>query len=198
MSRLDLPEFYLTEDGARVREPVYRLLADCFLGAPGKPPGLWEAGCEIQHDLVPNEHMQPLNRAAGEAVERWQAALPIVAGRFTEEEIGEAAALMAPKEGEQVLPHALWWAGVLKLAAELKIKKAGMRVPAPTPQHVAPLNRTVPPMTAGEYKDAPHRDQAATGIKAHPQAARRLKPAQQPPAMTTEPRPQASDGVNAG
>src|SRR3974390_2433568 len=103
----NLPEFYVADDGTRVREPVYRLLADCFLGAPGKPPGLWEAGCEIQHDLPANEHMQPLNLAAGAAVERFEASLPIVAGRLSEEDIAEAAALLAPKEGEPVLPHAL-------------------------------------------------------------------------------------------
>lgn len=189
-----LPECYVADDGTRVSAPVYRLLADCFLGAPGKPPGLWEAGTELQHDLCPNEHMQPLNRAAAEQVETWQTALPIVNGRLTDVEIGEAAALMAPKDGEQVLPFPIYWAGVIKLAGELKARKAGPRV-APPVSYVTPFGaKVVPPMTAGDFKDVSHRDAAATGLKPHEQSAKRMKP-QARPSMSAEPRPPASDGV---
>jgi hypothetical protein len=191
-----LPEAYVADDGTRVTAPVYRLLADCFFGKPGGPPALWEAGTELQTDITPNEHMQPLNRAAAERLNRWEASLPIIAGKLDEADIQEAAALLAPREGEPVQPHPVWWAGVIKLAGELKMKRAGNRIPDPV-KTVAPLNQGhIPPMSAGDFKDVSHRDQRATGMQAHPQIAGKRMNRPTPP-MATEPKQPSGDAANA-
>lgn len=190
-----LPDVYVADDGTRVTAPVYRLLADCFFGKPGGPPALWEAGTELQTDITPNEHMEPLNKAAGVRIQRWLTSLPVVTAKLEESDIAEAAALLAPREGEATQPHGQWWAGVIKLAGELKKKREGRVIPE-TATTVSPLNQaSVPPMSAGDFKDVSHRDQKATGMKAHQQLAgkRVNRPA---PVMATEPKPPAGDAAN--
>ena len=194
MSEHNLPEFYQADDGSRVSTPVYELLADCFFGKPGGPPALWEAGTELQTDLIPNEHMKPLNRAAGERVEKWLQSLPIVAGKLDEQDLAEAASLLAPREGESMPPHPIWWAGVIKLAGELKLKRTGSRIPNPVREVTYAKGKTPPPLSAGNFKDVSHRDQEATGMKAHPQiAGKRVKRGS--PLMSAEPRQPAGDAT---
>lgn len=193
-----IPEFYVSGDGERVAEPVYRLLADCFLGMPGRPPALWEAGTELQHNLTPNDHMQPLNRAAAVAIDDWRQQLPPAAEAVSPDELLEASNMLmrSRQPGDAEIPYATWRASVYRLAMENKVHRGGMRMPAPpSAQPIRPLSgRQPPPMTAGDYKDVAHRDQAATGMQAHPQSARRMKPK---PTMSTEPPPANSDGVKA-
>lgn len=192
----ELPEYYIADNGDRVSQPVYLLLSDCFLGKPGGPPAKWEGGTELQTDLTPNDEMKPLNRAAGERVNRWRASLPIMSGRVEERDLAEAAALLAPREGEQIQPHEIWWAGVIRLAGELRMKRQGAHVPAPSSYIQRVTDRAAPPMSAGDFKDVAHRGQETTGMKAHDQlAAKRLQRKPAPP-MATEPKPPAGDATN--
>lgn len=195
MSDRHLPEFYIADDGTRVADPVYRLHADCFFGKPGGPPALWEAGTELETDLVPNEHMEPLNAAAAERIAQWRATLPIVTGKMSQENIEEAAKILQPREGEPIVPHEIWWPGVLKLAAELKAKRQGSTF-IPPAYTVAPANgRPVRPMTAGDFKDVSHRgDAQTTGVKAHPQLAGKRVRRNVPP-MSAEPAMPSGDAV---
>lgn len=191
------PQFYIADDGSRVSGPVYRLLADCFFGKPGGPPSLWEAGTELETDILPNEQMEPLNVAAAERMAAWRASLPIVTGRLTDEEIAEAAKLLAPREGEPIVPHEIWWPGVIRLAGELKAKRGGRTFIAPA-HTVQPANgKPVRPMTAGDYKDVSHRDQAQTGMQAHDKLPGRRVRREAPP-MATEPAQPSGDAVGQG
>lgn len=189
-----LPEHYHSDDGSMIAEPVYLLHAECFLGKYGAG-ALYEPGTELVYDQVPNEHMAPLNRAAGERYQEWMNSLPGVGGQLSQEDIAEAAKLMARKDGDEELPHELWWAGVIKLAARLKQERAGRTIPAPKQDPVRPLNgRMPPPMTAGEFKDVAHRGDPNAGVqRMEPAGGRRVRRA--PPAMTQQPRPPTSDAV---
>jgi hypothetical protein len=195
-----LPHFYESDGGARIERPVYLLLADCFLGRPGGPPAYWEAGTELETDLVPNEHMKPLNRAAGIAFANWEASLPPPASAVTPDELMEAANILmkSRKPEDPEIPYEIWRGTVYQLAMDLKTRRGGRApVPPPSTAIIAPVHgRPVPPMSAGDFKDVTHRDPSITGLTAHPQnaaAKRHRRPTA--PAMSTEPKPPAGDAV---
>jgi hypothetical protein len=195
-----LPQFYIADGGARIERPVYLLEGDCFLGRPGGPPSYWEAGTELETDVIPNDNMRPLNRAAAIKYNEWKQSLPPEASACTPDELLEAGNILmrSRKPDDPEIPFEIWRASVYQLAMELKIRRDG-RLPPSMPksqQFVTPANgRPPPPMSAGDFKDMTHRDPNATGMQAHPQlAAKRVKRQAAPP-MATEPKPPAGDAV---
>lgn len=145
-----LPEFYVTADGQRVDAPTYVTTGQCQIlmaspenGAIG--PTLVEPGEVITTEMVPNQNLQPLNRAAGERIDDWIASLPIDGQGLTQADISEAAYLMRPREGEKELPHEQWYPAMLKAAWALKEKRS-RGVPRPSPAYNHRSNPSLPIM----------------------------------------------------
>lgn len=145
-----LPEFYTTQDGQRVDAPTYVTLGQCQIlmaspenGAIG--PTLVEPGEVITTEMVPNQMLQPLNRAAGERIDEWIASLPIDGQGLTQADISEAAYLMRPREGEKELPHEQWYPAMLKAAWALKEKRS-RGVPRPVASHMHRPGNNLPIM----------------------------------------------------
>lgn len=125
----NLPEFYVGE-GGRTAAPTYEALSQCHMvmqsaetGQTG--PTLVEAGEHFTSDKTPNHQWLPLNRAAGERMDRWLASLPTSGKNLTMEEISEAAHAMRPRVGEPEIPHDMWWPAVMKYASTLKERRSG-------------------------------------------------------------------------
>lgn len=145
----DLPEAYVIE-GHVVTAPTYITIGQCQMlmqspenGLVG--PTLVEPGEILTTEMVPNQHLQPLNRAAGERYETWLASLPQDGAGLTQAEITEAAYMMRPREGEKEIPHDQWWGAVMKAAWAIKEKRS-RNVPRVAPAHMHRPGQNLPVM----------------------------------------------------
>lgn len=188
-----LPEFYLTDDRARVSKPTYEALAQCQIIMVGENgiagPTLTEPGEHFTSDAVPNHQWLPLNRAAGEKYDRWLSSLPNSGAGLSQEDITHAAYAMRPREGEPEIPHDHWWPQVLKYAAALKDKRMGNapRVPQPAQGHRAggakqPVMPFVSQGTAMPSQVGQPGPQDAPQRVAGPEVSRRARPSARPTA----------------
>jgi hypothetical protein len=142
-----LPPVYCNADGDQIHDPVYRLLA----------PGFYDDtyfldGEELVIKMTPNEHMQPLNRSAGERYEQWLGSLPGAGANLKLEDIVEAAHMMRPREGVPELEHDDWTKAVLTLAMKLKEKRTPHGTPQPLGVHRANPS-SAPPMPNAAWSD---------------------------------------------
>ncbi len=161
----DLPEVYVGEGGTRTTDPVYEALAKCQImltsaetGQTG--PTLVEAGEHFADNTdFPSHAWKPLNRAAGEKMERWLESLPAGGGKapLTLEEITEAAHHMRPKHGEEELNHKEWHYAVMKHALALRDQRAG-RLSAPPAPAVGMTNRGQMPIMPFASQGQHHND----------------------------------------
>jgi hypothetical protein len=125
-----LPEVYVNESGANFVEPVYILHGACYLG-----DSHWSEGDRIVWLETPNQLMQPLNRAAQDAIARWLDTLPL-AGRTSVnirvEDLLEAANLI-PEAERQKLDINSYGKSLMEIAIKLKEERdgrPGMTIPA--------------------------------------------------------------------
>ena len=157
MSDDNLPEFYISDDGARIVQPTYEALMQCQLimasaetGQVG--PTLIEVGEVFTTDSVPCHQWRPLNRAAGDKFDQWIASLPLDGKNIPQELITEAAYQLRPREGDPEYPMEQWWPLVLRLAAKMADAKRG-RAPMPT-VGFRPMAPNTPPMPFSSMSSA--------------------------------------------
>jgi hypothetical protein len=132
----NLPEFYISDDGQRIAEPMYEALTQCQMNMTSAETGqtgptLIEVGEHFKTADIPCHQWRPLNRAAGERIEQWIASLPLDGKNIPQELITEAAYQLRPREGDPEFPMEQWWPQVLRLAAKMADAKRG-RAPMPT------------------------------------------------------------------
>lgn len=145
-----LPEQYRADDGEMVSEPCWRLAADGFYGDTH-----WLQGSVLVANIVPNHHMIPLNKSAGEAMERWVSSLPLNSAGLKDEDIIEASYMMGSRADIPGMTKQQWQIAMVKLALELKAKRegsSGLRLPEL--QGVRPAVRPdAPPMPNATFTD---------------------------------------------
>ena len=114
-----------------VEEPAWNLLADGFYGQ-GVEATLYQEGEIIISSMIPNFHMQPLNRAAGKIMRAWLEALPMQGTTINIDDLSEAATALAGNEKLSEMTPEQIKATTYKLALALKVKRentAGMVIP---------------------------------------------------------------------
>jgi len=124
----NLPEcFAMQQDDRSIvqeREPTYYIASDCFLGI-GREATLYEESAIVVTSVVPNEHMQPLNRAAAIAVVRMLERLPASAAPIDIGDMAEAAQLLGSDPEVLKLNRIEWQRAVVRMASELKLRREG-------------------------------------------------------------------------
>jgi hypothetical protein len=124
----DLPEVFAMsgEDGIIIQErsACYQCRADGFYGR-GVHGTLYLEGDVIVSDIIPNEHMAPLNRAAGLNYARWVESLPRNRVQIDVGDMSEAAMMLAKDPQAMLLPSHQHQSAVIKLAEELKLRREG-------------------------------------------------------------------------
>jgi hypothetical protein len=171
-----LPEFYIADAGHRIDAPTYEALTQCYIimasdetGQVG--PTLIEPGHHFSTDQTPSDAWKPLNKAAGEALERWHAKQPGDPSqqKITQEDMNEAAYQLRPREGDELISKEQWQQNVLLLASRLAEKRRDER---------RPVNPAVRPMRQG--------DQAPMPFSAHSQGYP-MEAGRAPPAASVAP-----------
>ena len=188
----NLPDVYLYQQGLnepviQIVEPCYYLLAAGFYGER-KAATYYEEGETIKTGMVPNAHMQPLNKAAGKKVVAWLEALPTSGASISIDDLTEATIYIAknPKLGEMT-PEQIATA-TYKIASELKARRdnsMGMILPPMAGDTIETMHqrgRALPPaMLAARFVD---RSQLGPGGLAGPEVGdQRLAGARATPAM---------------
>jgi hypothetical protein len=106
------------------REPCYRCAADGFYGKGTS--GTWYAeGDIIVMDSTPNQHTEPLNRAAALRWVKWAASLPNNRVAFDIGDMAEASQILAKNPKVQELDPVSYQTTLIKLCEELKIRRDG-------------------------------------------------------------------------
>lgn len=114
-----LPEVYVNEVGENFSDPTYLLHADGYYG-----DSRWYEGDRIVWLLTPNHTMQPLNAAAGDAMERWIEGLPAGKATVRIEDLLEAARML-PTDMVQKLDKDQYGDVLLKTALAIQAKRNG-------------------------------------------------------------------------
>ncbi len=124
-----LPEMFAMrhDDGSIVqeREPCYLIRADCFLGS-GRDVTLYEESSIVVTGAVPNQHMEPLNRAAAVNYIKWLRRLPEHRAPIDVGDMAEAAQMLAADPDALKLNKLDWQKAVVRLATELKLRREGL------------------------------------------------------------------------
>lgn len=106
------------------REPCYQCMADGFYGR-GTAGTWYMEGSIIVTEVVPNQHMQPLNRAAGIRYARWLASLPNNRAAIDVGDMAEAAQMLAKNPEVTNLSPLDYQNAVIRLSEELKLRREG-------------------------------------------------------------------------
>ena len=186
-----LPEFYIADGGHRIDAPTYEAMMQCYIimasdetGQVG--PTLIEPGHHFSTDQTPSDAWKPLNRAAGEALDKWHSKMPRSgAAAIPQECINEAAYQLRPREGEETISKDQWWANVMLLASRLAEQRRGQ---------LGAVNPAVRPMRQGDQAPMPfaatsqgypmeagRAPPAASVAPPSPNAPRQRRPGQRPP-----------------
>lgn len=123
----DLPHMFAmqTPDGLiQEKSPCYRCSADGFYGH-GKEGTWYEEGSIIVMDSTPNQHTEPLNRAAGTKWAKWAQSLPAHKAAIDVGDMSEAAHMLAKDPRVTELGPVEYQEAVVKLAVSLKLKREG-------------------------------------------------------------------------
>lgn len=188
-----LPEMFAMrqDDGSIVQErnPCYICRADCFLGN-FREATLFEESSIVVTGAVPNQHMEPLNRAAAINYVKWLRRLPEHRAPIDVGDMAEAAQMLAVDPDHTKLNKLEWQRAVVKLATELKIRREGLEAKdlPPLGHNFARGTRTqAPPILGAKMADMsqrlPGETRFATAIPAHsqPPGTRRAGPAPMTP-----------------
>lgn len=125
----DLPEQFAMRDPGdggliQEREPCYLCRADGFYGV-GVHGTFYAEGSIIVTGIVPNEHLEPLNRAAGLNFAKWRHRLPNNRAPIDVADMSEAAHMLAKDPRVTELSPDDYQAAVVKLAVAIKLKREG-------------------------------------------------------------------------
>jgi hypothetical protein len=155
-----LPDVFAmrNEDGSVIqeREPCYLCRADCFLGM-GMAGTLYEESSIVVTRERPNEHMEPLNRAAAIARLNWYASLPQDKVVISIEDMAEAATMCAADPEWAKLNKIDKQKAARKLAIEIKARREGVEArDLPPIGHNfvrAPSRTAAPPLLGAKIAD---------------------------------------------
>lgn len=141
----ELPEVFAMRDGNNViqeREPCYICQADGFYGRGTHGTHHMEGEILVMEPrFVPNQHLQPLNRAAGLAYAKWLHSLPNNQVPIDIGDMAEAAQMLAKNPQVTDLPPDDYQKAVTTLAMKLKLKRDGKdarMLPNMSPHNFAP------------------------------------------------------------
>jgi len=130
----------------REKEPCYQAKADCFLGN-ALHGTFWPEGSIIVYPDVPNQHLEPLNRAAAVNYCRWLESLPQNKAMIDIGDMAEAAVILAKDERlERMTPQQRTIAAI-KVAEGLKLKREGKSA---MDLRVGDINRNFAPQSGGK------------------------------------------------
>ena len=141
MQPRELPEVYVNENGENFDQPVYILHADGYYG-----DSYWYEGDRFVWLECPNHNMQPLNRAAGEAIAEWQKSLPMKGESVQQADLDEARRFL-PAEEMSKLNAEQYSETVFRTAVAIKHKrenKPGLILPSFQPVRTAAASATTP------------------------------------------------------
>lgn len=170
----DLPEAVYIE-GRSIKAPLYKLL-----GPIQADDTYYEAGEIISTSMCPNEAMEPMNRAAGDNVEKWYLSLP-ANGNVRTEDYMAAAMEMRPKVGDQEISHDEWIAAVRQRALTIRAKAEGRPVEDLMPARITKPSGDIPPMpnvqiNSGQAMQAPRRGRPPNVQHVAQEKPNRVKP----------------------
>lgn len=127
------------------REACYQLMADGFYGR-GLHGTFWPEGSIIVSHDSPNQHMQPLNRAAAVAYCRWLESLPQNRTFIDIGDMSEAAQILAKDPRIQHMSPQQAQRATIMVAEGLKLKREGKSV---MDLRVGDINRNFAPSSGG-------------------------------------------------
>lgn len=108
----------------REKEPAYECAADGFYGR-GLHGTFYPEGSIIVSAEVPNQHMKPLNRAAGINYCRWMESLPHNRVTIDIADMAEAAVILAKDDRVERMTPQQRTIAAIKVAEGLKLKRDG-------------------------------------------------------------------------
>jgi hypothetical protein len=129
----------------RETEACYECLADGFYGA-GLHGTFYPEGATIVLDSIPNQHLRPLNRAAGVAYARWLESLPQNRIFIDIGDMSEAAVILAKDPRVEKMSTLQAQQCVIRLAEGLKAKREGKDL---KDLRVGDINRNFAPQSGG-------------------------------------------------
>lgn len=137
---------HATNEILREKEPCYELLADGFYGRGLHGTWFQEGATIVTYD-VPNQHMRPLNRAAGIAFAKWMESLPQNKVVIEIGDMAEAAVILSKDSRvEQMTPSQAQLA-TIKVAEGLKLKREGKNA---MDLRIDGINRNFAPQSGGK------------------------------------------------
>lgn len=143
------PVFAMRDPGTgeilKEKEPCYECLADGFYGN-GLHGTFFMEGATIVIHTPPNQHMRPLNRAAGINYARWMESLPQNRVVFDIGDMAEAGAILAKDPRVQQMTPLQAQQAVIRLAEGLKLR----RDPSAKDMRVNDINRNFAPQSGGK------------------------------------------------
>lgn len=184
----ELPDVFAlrTDEGAIIQERAacYVCNADGFYGK-GTHGTWYPEGSIIVTDVVPNLHMEPLNRAAAVRHARWQRSLPNNKAPIDIGDMSEAAQMLAKNPQALALDPLGWQEAVTKLASEIKLKREGRDardLPGMGHNFTPQSGGKAPPILGAKMSDLTQRGPGATMAQAAggpggPPGVRRAQPA---------------------
>jgi hypothetical protein len=132
----DLPVTFAMRngDGSVIQEknPCYQCMTDGFYGR-GVAGTFYQEGDIIVADIVPNEWLQPLNRAAAIKFIAWKQTLPQDSVPIDIGDLSEAAQMLAKDPNVTLLPPDSYQKALRDLSMRLKVKRLGkdaMEIPS--------------------------------------------------------------------
>lgn len=135
-----------TRELLREKEPCYQCMAAGFYGR-GLHGTFWDEGAIIVSSDVPNEHMQPLNRAAAINYCKWLESLPQNQITIGIEDMSEAAVILAKDPRVQGMSPAQAQIATIKVAEGLRLRREGKNA---RDLRVGDINRNFAPQSGGK------------------------------------------------
>ena len=124
----DLPVQFAMRDAEngviQEKEPCFLLKAPGFYGR-GTAGTWYDEGSIIVTDAIPNQHMEPLNRAAGIRTSRWLDSLPQNQVPVDMGDISEAMTMLAARPDFLTMTPEQRSEAAMKFAVRLKMKREG-------------------------------------------------------------------------
>jgi len=138
----------MTGEVLREKEACYQLKADGFYGKGMHATWFHEGDIIVSHD-VPNQHMEPQNRAAALAFARWIESLPQNRVTIDIGDMSEAAVILAkdPRMTNGQLTPAQAQFATIKVAEGLKLRREGKNA---MDLRVGEINRNFAPQSGGK------------------------------------------------
>lgn len=165
----NLPDVYMhfmpDNSVQQITDPCYRLLTEHQMITAGGPT-LFQEGEVVISQEPPTYHMEPLNRAAGDRIERWLQSMPTNGVLINIDDQVEAANMLRNDPRVKEMSHDDASQAYMKLALGLKAKRdaiAGMSLPPMAGNTFATRRSDAPAMPNTKFTDPSRRGPGHTG-----------------------------------